>query len=86
MFISKYLEKITDQHISDDNNHHFPAGNDYMVSNCLTFENFDKEMFNTNNRKTKSMYNVKGFQIQGLLRQDNNEFEIDVLKDSYCWS
>ena len=72
--------------MSDDNNHHFPAGNDYMVSNCLTFENFDKEMFNTNNRKTKSMYNVKGFQIQGLLRQDNNEFEIDVLKDSYCWS
>ena len=49
--------------MSDDNNHHFPAGNDYMVSNCLTFENFDKEMFNTNNRKTKSMYNVKGFQI-----------------------
>ena len=86
MFISKYLEKVTDQHISDDNNNHFPAGSDYMVSNCLTCENFDKEMFNTNNRKTKSMYNVKGFQIQGLLRQDNNEFEIDALKESYCWS
>ena len=42
-FLCKVLEKNhTDEHISDDNDHHIPAGNNYMVSNYLekTFENF----------------------------------------------
>ena len=42
-FLCKVLEKRhTEQHISDDNDHHIPAGTDYMVVNYLkkTSENF----------------------------------------------
>ena len=31
----KFFKKNTDEHISDDNNRHIPAGNDYMVCSYL---------------------------------------------------
>ena len=48
-FLCRVLEKRhTEQHISDNNDHHIPAGTDYMVGNYLekTSENFRSRTVN----------------------------------------
>ena len=52
----------TEQHISDDNDHHIPAGTDYMVVNYLekTSENSRSGTVNYKNyRKAKNIHNIQ---------------------------